>query len=312
LVAFLKRSLKIASGSVKVFCLDPLEMLQALESEQVLPPSSRADHESFGVARERDSFVSAKGVNWLLEYVLGMRDTSSGEVSPEEAKTERRRLRLQEILAERWTQPDDLVSLVSVPGTSARIVRAAQTSLLPQCQSFSERALARWLISQSFITIKLDASVVIKELEVLQVVRENNCGRLSYVLLPTQNTTPSVHALVHEAAEPLPLMTIMQETKRKRINRKWTIKVIPTYTPGFLSNCRDADKTELVATLRGQRKAHGREDMASHRRSKRERCEDDLILDKCRTLWEDTNARRTRQSVRRRSRDDKNARGFDM
>jgi hypothetical protein len=311
LIAFLGRALGIKSGRFHSFVLDPEEVMQMALSQGLLPPtSSKADKASFGSIKHSDLPV-CRGVSWLLEQVCG-EEAPQKVLTRAEAKEDRRRLRLQELVAELKVATPRVMPLASDPEAEARIARQLQE--LPS--NFSERALARWIISQSFSRVSCDASSIAQRLYDSGVVQEAEDGRLTYKFIATvEERESSARTEVKQDSQ------VVQSGSRsprllKRVRTKWTINVVPTYSANFLSDCRYGDNSfGTAARLRGRpaiketldggfncRMAASNE-KHSHKRNHEPPCDGDVVFEKSRVNREDSHVRRDRQKHRRQDRD---------
>lgn len=311
LVASLRRSLGISSGRTRAFVLDPLEIMQVLSAQEALPPiSAKADRDSFGSGDR--SNLPIGGVDWLLEYIAGnngadCRRPELNSMTPAEAVADRRRLRITQHVADLWIEPPIVLPLASDPEAEACLVRKALA--LPQ--DFSDLALARWLVSQSFVRLSIDAASLVQRLFDMGVVQESECGRLSYRLAKFTEQPCSVFpASAHAQAEDGFCQAGQHYAPKllKRVRRRWTIEVTPTYSHKFIQQCRETDNlSALAAVLRGHKPQASQVSAGSVSNKKKHasRCDDDSVSEKCRVLWEDSRARRQRQSSRREGRHDK-------
>jgi hypothetical protein len=316
LTAFLRRALRIQSGWKPAWILDPLEVLQMLISRNVLPSTSaKADAASFGNVNAVDKQV-CRGIAWLLDSLTNKKPDNES-MSTAKAMDERRRLRMDAHVVDQSEDQSCVLPLAYCGEAEGRIVRQIQD--LPH--HLSERALARWIVSHSFVKIPINVKAVVQEMFDDGVANEEETGRLNYRFMPAgdagffcegagRGSSPEVSEICSAGWSSQWLL--------KRVRRKWTIDVVPTYRSDQISSLQNPLATQstlrqddsmllAAARLRGRltkqalRACHLAHCRQNRRYSYKEDMDDELLARK-HALREDARARcelkRTRRSQR--------------
>jgi hypothetical protein len=221
-----------------------------------------------------------------------------------------------------WNEMQTL-PLADFPSVEKRIMQAARSSLLLRGQAFSERALARWIVAQSFIFIELDASDVVEQLYAQGTVYEDEHKRLRYKFLTGMPLNSPECLAVSEATEaadynsclltsvsdggcsdPIPSHRI---PKRSNGRIKIPFQVAPTFSPQLMQKLQSMEDGPRIARLQGRKAPRSNEHKFTRDSDANgmSMWDDDPLYISRQGLREDAQARRKRCCVRQQARSTK-------